>query len=309
MIQMRKRWKNIVYLSTLLFVFFFTKIIWAEDGFRFVVAGDTRGQETVINNGTIGRFINLAEKLDPKPSSIVFVGDQVLNGGKEELEIFKKAVEPLSLKGIGIYPLIGNHELKIGRRGELDFVKVFDLPRNGPKGYEELVYYVKGPNVLLVILDAYKYKGMWKTKNKIDSEQMQWLKKVLEENPKGYKFVFSHSPAYPVGQHTGSSLDYRPRSRDQFWSILVEEKVSAYFCAHEHIYSKRIIDAEENPAWTIAIPQFIIGTIGAPIQPGQKESSEKFIPTYNFAVVDVYQDKFEVKVYDLDGMLIDHYED
>ena len=63
---------------------------------------------------------------------------------------------------------------------------------------------------------------------------------------KPFIFVVGHEPAFPLpdmttgrSRHAGTSLNMDPASRDRFWQLLKERKVTAYLCGHTHGASAR----------------------------------------------------------------------
>ena len=46
--------------------------------------------------------------------------------------------------------------------------------------------------------------------------------------------MFGHEPAFPIDRHVGNSLDADPEIRDEFWSVLAQNGVRAFFCGHSH---------------------------------------------------------------------------
>lgn len=70
------------------------------------------------------------------------------------------------------------------------------------------------------------------------SEQLNWIEQDLASSQQPFKFVIGHEPAFPQFRHVGNSLDGDPQMRDDFWQILSDNNVAAYFCGHTHyIYS------------------------------------------------------------------------
>lgn len=66
------------------------------------------------------------------------------------------------------------------------------------------------------------------------SEQLEWIDEDLQASQQPYKFVFGHEPAFPLERHVGNSIDIDPSMRNEFWEILSENDVRAFFCGHTH---------------------------------------------------------------------------
>lgn len=66
------------------------------------------------------------------------------------------------------------------------------------------------------------------------SEQLKWIDEDLQASLQPNKFVFGHEPAFPLYRHEGNSLTVDPSMRDEFWEILADNDVQAFFCGHTH---------------------------------------------------------------------------
>ena len=90
------------------------------------------------------------------------------------------------------------------------------------------------------------------------------------------------------------------------------------FCGHEHNYTRRHINSDFNETingqafkFNKLVYQVTTGTFGAPLYKGytdKKNVDVPPIPEYHFAIVDVNESKVKVTVYNLDGKIIDHFE-
>ena len=65
-------------------------------------------------------------------------------------------------------------------------------------------------------------------------KQLKWIDQNLKASQQSYIFVFGHEPAFPLIRHVGDALDIDPSMRDEFWHILAENDVQAFFCGHTH---------------------------------------------------------------------------
>jgi hypothetical protein len=153
--------------------------------------------------------------------------------------------------------------------------------------------------------------------NKISDTQLNWVKQNSSKD-KIHNFYFFHEPAYPTGDHIGSSLDAYRMQRDKFWTVVDSSQNSMAFCGHEHNYTRRHINSDFNETvegeafkFTKSVYQVTTGTFRAPIYKGYSDSRNVDVPPvleYHFAVVDVTKAKTEVTVYNLKGEIIDHFE-
>lgn len=276
--------------------------------FRFVVIGDSQGYTHGVNQKVLRELLAQVSSLSPQPSFLLFTGDLIEGDGEiiEELYYWRQIVTdyyPISM----IYPAIGNHN-----PNEKNFAKVFaHLPNNGPAGYHRTVYRFNYGNSRFFCLNSNRDQ-------KIDSNQRAWLKKHLQHAPDQgieHSFVFFHKPAYPVGRHLGSSLDYHPYFRNIFWKIIDHYQVDLVFNGHEHNYCRRRIDSAMNTTlegeefiYENSVYQLICGGGGAEL------GAETYcmdnvevgpVMSYHYVVVDVSADLVNVNVYDPDNNLLD----
>jgi hypothetical protein len=281
------------------------------NSFRFVIFGDSRGNssENPINSSILSSLVNRIVALNPQPVLVLFLGDLVYAGGTDQLNQWKQIMAPITSAGISIYPTIGNHELAVGSAtGQQAYQDAFELPTNGPAGYDELAYSVEYKNSLFVCLDSYYFDGTNTNSNLITDVQLSWLSNLLNSSTKTFKFVFTHSPAYPVDGHIGSSLDAYPEKRDAFWSILDNKQVTIFFCGHEHLYSRWRITSAVNSSWQNNVLEIISGGAGAPVYSvSYNRYADALRLNYHFVVADVTSQSVSLNVYDENGNNIDSY--
>lgn len=273
--------------------------------------GDSRGPISAfpINTIVLESLVDKILLLNPRPSFILFLGDLAYNGGTADLNSWKAIFEPLTSVGVKIYPTVGNHELTIGHgTGQQDYKNAFNLPTNGPAGYEELVYSFEESNALFACVDAYYDDGTY-YENLITAVQQSWLSNLLSSSSKTFKFVFGHTPAYPCSGHVGTSLDAHPTERDSFWEILDDNQVAMFFAGHEHIYSRFRITSAINSSWHHNVVQIISGGAGAPLYPitDPPAGVDVVQATFNYSVIDISANTLNLNTYNYDNTLIDSY--
>lgn len=221
-----------------------------------------------------------------KPQAVLLVGD-IINAEvtaqavREQWNNINLAIAALA-PGV-ILPTVGNHETN-GLKSVLPyFNEAFPkLPTNGPEGYKGLTYSYDLGSVHFVSITS-EHPNRF---HALGSDQLEWLDNDLAANKQRYTFVFSHDPAFPVGPHTGSSLDAYPKDRDQFWKILQKNKVTAYISGHEHLY---------NRSQQGGLTHLVIGSSGSAIYGGY---GGEF---YHYGVFDVTTNGVDVKIYDSQG--------
>lgn len=279
--------------------------------FRFVVLGDSRNADLSIalNTEKLTQLANMIGSLNPRPAFILFLGDLVSTGGTAQLNEWKNVVAPLTNQGITIYPTVGNHEMaNQNLSSQTEFQQAFDLPTNGPGGYDELAYSFEYGNSLFACLDSYYHDGATYHPNDVSDAQINWLGSLLSSSSKTHKFVFTHSPAYPADGHVGSSLDINPSRRNSLWSIIDSNRIDVFFAGHEHIYCRWYINTSVNSNWTNGVYEIISGGAGAPIY----GVTRGFLPdviraAYHYIVVDIEGNTASIKTYNDSGAEIDSF--
>ncbi len=259
----------------------------AQDSFRFIVTGDSRGGDNGINAAIL---VELADVIASENADLVlFTGDLVNSGTQAQLENWINTfMQPLLAAGIGVFPCRGNHDSSI-TAWNAAFSGDYALPDNGPAGEENLTYYFTHKNALFVSVDEYMFTHLLKV-------DQTWLDQVLAANTTlPHVFVYGHVPAFIVN-HTDCLASY-PANRDTFWNSLGRAGGRLYFCGHDHFY---------NHAWvmdsaSVPIHQYIVGSAGAPLYDwdgvypeGARVHGVKHLKTNGYTIVDV--NGFDVQV-------------
>jgi len=127
----------------------------------------------------------------------------------------------------------GNHEYDREEDGTLvldyHWKKQFTLPENGPKGFEETVYYTDYSDLKLISLNSQEIVSDEKSME----TQKAWLEKVLEENTQKWTIITFHHPIYSSG--TGRD---NQEFREAFKPIFDKYKVDLVLQGHDHSYGR-----------------------------------------------------------------------
>ena len=290
---------------------------------RFVFMADCRGESDVvpINTTALDAINSQILALSPRPSFVVFGGDQAYRGHSPSgytFQKFKDAMKSLTDAGIKLYTVLGNHEL-YGTKPHLfvlanqkEYQKVFAAnPGNGPPGYERLAYSFESPerDVFFGILDCYYLtEDAYLDKNgNVDDTQKTWLANQLAHTKATHKFLFIHPPYYLITEcQSNQNISYT-----KLWSILDNNRFDIYFCGHDHLYSRKTIDRSIAPnpqltpstQWKDKVTQLLNGTCGAPVDtdPPTVNRREWHVfnadKTYYFSVVDIDGSTVKVTTY------------
>lgn len=202
---------------------------------RFVVIGDTH----IAQSDTVKEMIPFI--LEDNPDLILVCGDLVdagRNTSSTELEAqlneWIDVFSPLYSRGIGIYPVRGNHE-----DDAADDISVWNkifagtkaLPQNGPVIEKNLTYSFIHKNAFFAALDNYI---------NIHRVNQDWISSQLSASNFTHQFVFGHEAAFKVF-HTDCLDDYSSE-RNDFWQSLLQNGVRSYFCGHDHFLDAARID-------------------------------------------------------------------
>jgi len=233
------------------FIFYASILPSPAQQWKFLVYGDSRGTSASgqINSNILAEIA--AATTNEAPAFVLVPGDLVFSGTNTAFAAWTNIMGPVYQAGIGVYPVIGNHD----DESVSGYTNVFGpyIPDNGPAGEINRTFYFTYSNALIVGLDSYVTAG------KINQA---WLDGVLASNIMPHVFTFSHMPAFKMSH--ADCLDDYPADRDLFWRSLTNSGSRAYFAGHDHFYDDaRIDDGDGNT--NNDIHQFIVGTAGAPL--------------------------------------------
>lgn len=184
---------------------------------RFAVLGDSGNgdAETRELARTILRF---------RPDFVLHAGDVVYRHGawagypQRFFEPFRELAA-----AVPIYPVAGNHDLEPG--GGRAFLRVFDLPDNGPDGpARHLGYWFDCGDARIVALDSNEDAA------EMVRNQEPWLARALAGAP-SWKFAVMHHPAYSVGSHGSSEV-----MQHTLAAACEAGGVQVVFAGHNHTY-------------------------------------------------------------------------
>ena len=223
----------------------------AVGSWKFMVFGDTRGDDpaTPVNVTVLGELARAT--LRERPAFVLVAGDLVYSGDPAAFQAWTNVMAPVYDAGIRVYPVIGNHDV-----ADVDaFIGAFgaSLPTNGPANETSRTYAINYSNALVLALDTYVIP---------DQVNQEWVDAVLATNTRPHVFALGHVPAFKVS-HSDCLAEYPP-ARDAFWQSLGNAHCHIYFAGHDHFYDHtRLDDGDGNPFNDVH--QIIVGTGGAPL--------------------------------------------
>ena len=159
---------------------------------RFVVCGDTRGDNNGVNTTILAEIVaaTIAEGAD----FILMPGDLVNGSGTQsvlesQLTTWRNTMQPLYDAGVGVYPVRGNHDAGNLAAWNSVFSGSYALPANGPTGEVNLTYSFTFDNIFVAAVDQYV---------NINRVNQTWLDGQFAANTQPHVFVFGHAPAFKV---------------------------------------------------------------------------------------------------------------
>jgi 3',5'-cyclic AMP phosphodiesterase CpdA len=213
---------------------------------RFAVLGDTQGSGGTLVSDAFPKIVKDVLAADPKVQFVIVVGDLVHGTNSyahllEQFSQWKDYAKPWyesDFYGLKVYVLPGNHDQHNYMNAQTAWQESFPyLPDNGPSDDKLMTYsFDVGPCHLVCVNTS--DQGLVRN----HTVDVKWLRRDLESSDKPIKLVFGHEPAYRATSTAVVGLDCQNELRDEFWQILSEHGVKAYFCGHDHGYDRWIKD-------------------------------------------------------------------
>jgi len=215
--------------------------------FSFIYFGDAQNDIKSLWS----RAIRAAYSDAPKARFLVHAGDLINRGDSDgEWGEWHGAGGWVNAMVPSI-PSPGNHEY-----GSLDpkrpkglspqWRPQFALPANGPAGLEETCYFVDYQGVRIVSLNTEEKQ----------QEQVEWLDKVLSQNPNRWTVLTFHKPMYSAAK----SRDNK-ELRGMWLPVIEKHKVDLVLQGHDHTYARsknlrsgvNVRDGESGTVYVVSV--------------------------------------------------------
>ena len=200
----------------------------------------------------------------------------------------------MNAHGLKWYAGLGDHEIgdnpwryKGAPEMVAEYKKQFrdhlSMPLNGPEHMKGTAFWWRHKNVLFVSVDIFEAgksrQGVIRAG--VTGKQLEWLNNVLEKNKDAdHKIVMGHAPCLgPVRKWSSSGLMIEQGRDSLFWKSMAKHGVALYLCGEVHA----ITCTERDGIQQIAHG----GLIG-------------YNTRTNYLVVDVYPDKLELTLKEID---------
>lgn len=196
--------------------------------FVFAAAGDTGGK-----NEPIERVIKDIRK-NTKAKFILHLGDLVRYRNPSHFDWIAEEMDA-KLKKLPMYLVPGNHEIE-AEDGEMD--KHLYTEKFG-----QLYYWFGYGNTLFVGLDS--------SEEKIDAEQFEWLKVVLQKFRPDFEncVIYMHVP--PISPHGENKKKLDEQSEKMLAQIIKGHNISLILAGHVHYFSRSRF--EDVPLITVPV--------------------------------------------------------
>ena len=225
---------------------------------KFIVYGDTRGQEGWKNQALLKKSVADAIAREQDILFVLHTGDLVYDPGNASdwQDFFDTS--GVFLANVSFFPVAGNHEDNL-----TEYLAIFGMPA---------CYSFSCGDAKVIVLNSNPMSAG------DEQVQQEWLEAVLASSP-GWTFVALHHPLYSSeASHYGGRPDLQASLGDPF----MRSGVSAVFSAHVHAY-----EHYEHGG----VHYFTVGTGGAPFYPLSTEKPDGFVNslenTVGYAVVAV----------------------
>jgi hypothetical protein len=272
--------------------------------FSFMFLGDIQvAESTEIDFAAWGKLVEAAYERNPGLAFALQAGDIVESGiNAEQWDAFLTNAEPVFSK-IPFFPTNGNHESNfLSGKPEL-YLETFDLPLNGPAGFEEEFYSFDYGNAHVIVLNSWVFSGEQKLTDADFDVLDAWVALDLASSDATWTIALTHVPLYEVHSDTTAT-----KAREHWISILEKYGVDVLFVGHQHVYSrlKPLIGGVEDENGLTQI----MGNSGLKFYDSADEilAERTIYNVSNYEIVTIDGDSLIVQAFDIDGNEFDYLE-
>jgi predicted phosphodiesterase len=250
----------------------------------------------------------LAAQLDKySPDFVLHTGDLVESGLDTDADAqYFKPYAALAARA-PFYLALGNHDYGADFRTpegrgfiKANYAPFHSVPLTGlPPHY----YFFDVANARFFVLDTNAFFGArFAPGLEPGSKQYKWLDYFLGKTEKTWKFVVVHEPLYSTGAHGIIEAEVKALE-----PLFLKHKVDLVFQGHDHNYERTMPVKEGLPDEAGGIIYVTLGGGGSTlyIQRRNADWSEKFLPTYHYAFLEVKDRVLNMSVYNKDGDVLD----
>ncbi|MCI0701047.1 MAG: metallophosphoesterase, partial [Planctomycetia bacterium] len=264
-----------------------------NDAFSFTVIGDTQRNPAIT--AKVAKLM-----WERRPNFVIHVGDVVDKGSAKWQwtgDLFKPCNELFGR--VAVFPCIGNHE-----NNDPQYYKYFSLPE------KEYYYKFTYGNAEFFVLDTNTRRDLTPK-----GEQYKWLEKQLAASTAKWKICYHHHPAYSSDSDDYGNTwkgptaagDVRVRN---FVTLYEKYNVDVIFNGHIHLYERTWPIREGKVDQKTGITHITSGGGGGRLEdfsPTPAFFKHQGLVDYHFCYVTIHHGTFNLKAFDHNGNLFDHF--
>jgi hypothetical protein len=260
-------------------------------------------ESTEVDFAAWGKLVQAAYERNPGLAFALQAGDIVESGiNAEQWEAFLTNAEPVFSK-VPFFPTNGNHESNfLSGKPEL-YLETFDLPLNGPDGFEEEFYSFDYGNTHVIVLNSWVFSGEQKITDADFDALDAWFALDLAASGATWKIALTHVPLYEVHSDATST-----KAREHWLGTLEKYGVDVLFVGHQHVYSrlKPLIDGIEDED---GLTQIMVNSGLKFYDSADETLAERTIYNVsNYEIITIDGKSLIVQAFDTDGNELDYVE-
>lgn len=199
----------------------------------------------------------------------------------------------------------GNHEHADNAEGVNELTPLwraqFSLPQNGPQGLEETCYYTDVQGVRFISLNS---QAIWFGGDGMQ-KQINWLEKVLSDNPNQWTCIIFHHPVYSVKANRDNT-----NLRENFQPIFNKYKVDLVLQGHDHAYGRGMEKIPMPEGEGTSPVMYVVSMCGAKMY---EENNQPWMDKSGghlqlYQVISVENKKLSYRSYTVTGELFDAFD-
>ena len=200
-----------------------------DDSYSFVFVTDPQAADIASYN-VFGDVLSRAVAKAGNPAFALIGGDLADRGGNKGQWDMMFNVGAKVFSSLPVMAVPGNHEY-YDDENLTNFKSFFNLPKNGPDGYDETSYSFQTKDALFMALDTQKDL----------TKQMQWLEETSKASDKKWKIVMMHRGIYS-GFYDEAAL------RKVIAPVFDRVGIDLVLNGHDHTYLRTTVKAGNKVA-------------------------------------------------------------
>jgi hypothetical protein len=191
------------------------------------------------------------------PAFALMAGDLVDNGQSLDLwRIFWKNAAS-AFAALPMMPVPGNHEYNAFDGSADMYLKLFDLPKNGPEGFKEEFYSFDYGGAHITALSSNILSGERPLTDAELERVKDWIAADIKDSGAQWKIAIMHHPAYPVVPDGVANVLAR-----EWIPVFEASGLDLALCGHQHVYMRTdpLLNGKKDAASGIV---YVMGNSGS----------------------------------------------